>query len=103
MPSVVSTPSVTHLVLVANAEALVAGLLALVAAADVEAEHPDAGRLRQRRPEVGGRRDAHQLLTAEVGAHAGRRDVDDRRFRGDRHRLLQCRELQLHVDAERLA
>ena len=41
-------------VLSAHAEALVADLLALQAAADVEAEHADAEGLSERGPEIGG-------------------------------------------------
>src|SRR5206468_3332150 len=59
---------IEHAVLVADAEALVAGLLALVAAAYVEAGHAHAGRLAEDGPDVGRRRYADQLVRRKVRA-----------------------------------
>ena len=94
---------VEHAVLVADAEALVAGLLALVAAADVEAVHAHAGRLAEHGPDVGRGRDADQLVSGEVGADLRRLHVDDRRCAGDGHRFLQRGNLELAVDGQNLA
>ena len=92
-----------HPVLVADAEALVAGLLALVRAADVEAAHPDPGRLPEHRPDVGGGRHVLQLLDAEVVHQRGGLQVDHRRVAGDRDRLGQGGQLQSRVDPNRSA
>src|SRR5439155_21944518 len=58
-------PLEDHLRLAANAERVVAGLLALVAAADVVALHAHAGRLRQIAPQIGRARHAPEALAAE--------------------------------------
>ena len=89
--------------LVLHAEALVAGLLALVAAADVEALHADAGRFRQRAPRVGGVGNAGERFALQTGADLGRRHVDDRRRAGDGDALGQRGQRQLGVDRNRLA
>ncbi len=88
-------------VLIANAEALVADLLALVTAADVEAEHAHTRRLTERRPEVGSRRNGGELCGAELVADGGRRSVDDRRLGGHRQGFLHGGHFELHVDRQR--
>ncbi len=89
-------------VLVALAEGGVAVLLVLVAAADVEARHADAGGLRQRAPDVGRGRHADELRRVQRVAEPGRLRVDDRRRRGHGDVLLERRQLQLPVDGQRL-
>jgi hypothetical protein len=76
-------------VLAANAEAFVRGLLALVAAAHVEAPHPDAGRLRQRGPQVVRRGHRRELRAAEFRSNLRGLGIDHRRCRADGHRLVQ--------------
>src|SRR6185436_10904056 len=52
--------------LVLDAEDFITGLLALVAAADVEAEHLHAWRFRECRPYVGGIRDRDQRIALQA-------------------------------------
>ena len=92
-----------HPVLVADAEAFVAGLLALVRAAHVEAAHPDPGRLAQHRPDVGGGRHVLELLDAEVVHERGGLEIDQRSVAGDGDRFGHRRQLQHRVDAHRAA
>ena len=94
---------VQHAVLVTDAKALVAGLLTLVAAADVEAVHADARCLAEHRPHVGGRGNANELVGREVGADFRVLHVDDRRYRRHRDRLLQRGHTKLRVDGQNLA
>ena len=91
-----------RLVLRVEAVRAEAGLVTGVRAADVERGHLDAGRLRHGRPDVAGVRDFGQQFLREVGAHRGRRGVDDRRGAGHGDGFLQRRDLHLHVDGERL-
>ncbi len=90
-------------VLVAHAEALVAHLLALMTAADVEPQHPDARRLPQGGPDVRRRRNGRQPLGAELGADLGRGDIDDRRISRDGHRFLQCGNGHADIDIQGLS
>ena len=88
-----------HPILVADAEAFVSGLLALVRPADVEAAHPDPGRLAQHRPHVGGGRHVLQLLHAKVVHERGGLQIDHRCVARDGDRLGHRRQLQRRVDA----
>ena len=87
-------------VLAPHAEALVAGLLALVGAADVEAAHPDARGLAEHRPDIGGRRHLLQLGGAEVVHQRGGPDVHHRRGAGHRDGFGHGRQLQRRVDPD---
>ncbi len=94
-----------HTVLVADAEALVAHLLALVAPADVIAAHPDAGRLAQNRPDVGRARDVLELFHGELVGERRVAHVDDRRLAGDGDGLGDGRDVErrVHRDGARTA
>ena len=87
-------------VLSANAEALVAGLLALVGASDIEATHPDTGRLPQYRPDIGGGRHLLQLGHAEVVDQRRPFHVQHRRVARHRDRLGHGCHLQRRVDPD---
>ena len=89
--------------LILNAEDLVARLLALVAAADVEAQHLHAGRFRQRRPHVGGIGYGDQRIALQARADFRRGDVDDRRIRRDGDVLGEAADLHLRIERDRLA
>ena len=89
--------------LVGDAERVVPGLLALVAAAHIDALHAHAGRLRERAPQVGRRRHALELRQRLHVADGRRLRVHHRRLARDRHALLQARNLHRRVDRERLA
>jgi hypothetical protein len=74
-----------------------------VAAADIEALHPDTGRLRERAPRIGGVRYAGELLALQVRADFRRRDVNHRRGARDDDVLGQPADLHLCVDGDGLA
>src|SRR5438874_1711802 len=78
-------------------------LLALVAAAHVEAGHSYARGLAEHRPDVGRRRHADKLVGLEVGADRGVLHIDHGRSTADRHRFLQRRDLHRGVDGDDLA
>ncbi len=88
--------------LILNAEALVTGLLALVAAADVESRHPDARRFRQRSPDVRRAGNRDQRFAFEARPHSRRRHIDDRRVSGDGEALRHAANLHLRVGGDRL-
>ena len=64
--------------LVPDPEALVSRLLALVAAADVEAVHAHARRLAEHGPDIRRGRDADEFVGGEIRSHFRVLDVDDR-------------------------
>ena len=62
-----------------------------------------AGRLRDERREVAATRQQVDLLGADVGLPGILPDVDERRFRGDRHGLLHARQRQRELEPLDLA
>src|SRR5262249_24297778 len=85
-------------VLAAVTVGAVAGLRAGAVAADVDARHADRRRHREQRPQVARVGNLLELFELEVLLHARRGGVDDRRIAGDRHRLLQRCDRELHID-----
>ena len=87
-------------VLTSDPEALVAGLLALVAAAHVVAAHPDARGLGEHGPDIGCRGDFVEGLGAEVRRQRRRAHIHDRRFAGDRDCFGDGGDFEGHRDGD---
>ncbi len=88
-------------VLLAHAVGHVAGLRAGVRAADVVAGDLESRRLRHRGPDVACVGNLGQQLLREIRPDRRGRRIDDRRFTGHRHGLLQRRHGQLRIQRQR--